>query len=625
LPEKNGLEKENLMYRCLNPGAIGVSLDWEKCAPLTKAAGFEGIDVPVTAETDPARAKDVLSANGLKTGGTGLPVNFRGTDAEYRSGMEKLPAIARISSAIGQKRFATWILPFSDTLPIKENFRFHVERLRPAARILDEHGCSLGLEFLGPRTLREGHKYVFPRTIEHMLELCEAVGRNVGLLLDSWHWHTSLGTIEDILALSAHQVVYVHINDAPEGIPFDQYQDLERRLPGETGVEDLAGFINALRTIGYDGPVVPEPFAPELSKLPPAEAIGRVATALGRVWNAPRRTPPPATMKAVATGRRKAWLVDLPVPKPRGNEVVVKLHASPLCGSNMGAFFGDGEWINNGHEGAGEVVAVAHSNMLKVGDRVALAPLNACGKCAYCRAGDVIFCRNRPEVHGNFAQFTRVADVMCVKIPDDMDYDSASLMGCALGPAYEAVKRLGVGMSDTLVISGLGPVGLGAVALASSRGIRTIALDPEPFRRELACRIGAEAALDPSAPGFRENLAGCLGERGITRAIDCSGKPDSERMLIELAGIRAVIAFVGENQDTIPVSPSRDMIRKGLTLLGCWHMNMLDAGDLVEFLRRNREKAGLLISHRFGFSRVQEAFDTFASRKTAKVILHPWE
>jgi threonine dehydrogenase-like Zn-dependent dehydrogenase len=67
------------------------------------------------------------------------------------------------------------------------------------------------------------------------------------------------------------------------------------------------------------------------------------------------------------------------------------------------------------------------------------------------------------------------------------------------------------------------------------------------------------------------------------------------------------------------------MIRKGLTLLGCWHMNMLDAGDLVEFLRRNGEKAGLLISHRFGFSRVQEAFDTFASRKTAKVILHPWE
>ncbi len=613
------------MYRCLNPGNIGVSLGWEECAPLAKAAGFEGIDVPVNVQTDTDHAKEILSRNGLKPGGIGLPVNFRGLEAEYRDGMEKLPEIARKSATIGQTRFATWILSFSDSLSIKENFHFHVKMIGPAARILEDHGCRLGLEFLGPKTLRENHKYVFPRTIEHMLDLCEAIGPNVGLLLDSWHWHTSLGTVEDILALDARQVVYVHINDAPEGVPIDQLQDLERRLPGETGVEDLAGFLHALRTIRYDGPVVPEPFVPELSKLQPNEAIDKVATALGKVWNMRRRIPLPQTMKAVATGRRKAWLVDLPVPRPRGNEVVVKLHASPICGSNMGAFLGDGEWINTGHEGAGEVVAVAQSNLLKPGDRVALAPLNACGKCQDCRAGDVIFCKNRPEIHGNFAQFTRVADVMCVKMPDGIDYDTASLMGCALGPAYEALKRLNTGRADTLVVSGLGPVGLGAVALAVTRGIRTIALDPEPFRRDVASALGAATVLDPTTHEIKDNLLEILGERGLARAVECSGRPEAERLLIDLAGIRAAIAFVGENQNTIPLSPSRDMIRKGLMLIGCWHMNMLDAPDLIDFLKRHRDKANLLISHRFGFSQAQKAFDTFAARKTAKVILHPWE
>jgi len=330
-------------------------------------------------------------------------------------------------------------------------------------------------------------------------------------------------------------------------------------------------------------------------------------------------------MKAVATGQKRAWLVDLPIPRPQGNEVVVKIMASPICGSNMGAFLGDGEYINDGHEGAGEVVAVAQSNHLKLGDRVALAPLNACGRCRDCLRGDVIFCRNRPAVHGNFAQFTRTADVMCVKVPGDISYDHASLMGCALGPAYEAIKRLGVRGFDRLVVSGLGPVGLGATALASFVGARVVALDPEPYRRELAQKLGAAVTLDPTMGDARDAILDAVGKDGIDKAIDCSGKEPAERLLIDMAGNRATIAFVGENQGTIPISPSQDMIRKGLTLIGCWHMNMLDAPDLVEFLLRCPDKADMLISHRFGFGEVQDAFDVFASRKAAKVILHPWE
>ena len=612
------------MYRCLSPGCVGISLAWDACLPLAKAAGFEGIDVPVTADLDVARCKQLLAEHGLRAGGMGLSFDFRADEATYRKGFATFEPIVRKAVQIGQTRFVMWILSFSDDRPMKENFRFHVERLGPAARILAEHGCTLGLEFLGPQTLRAGHRYGFVRTLEHMLDLCEAVGPNTGLLLDSWHWHMSLGTREDILALAPRQVVYVHINDAPAGIPIEQQQDCVRRVPGETGVIDLPGFLDALRRIQYDGPVVPEPFVAELATLPPAQTAQLVGDALRRVWSLPLRPALPARMKAVATGRRKAWLVDLPVPQPQGHEVVVKLHASPICGSNMGAFTGDGEWVNDGHEGAGEVVAVAQSNLLKVGDRVALAPLNVCGRCADCLRGDIIFCKHRPPIHGNFAQFTRLADVLCTRIPDDLSYEHASLMGCALGPAHEAIKRLGLRPSDTVVISGLGPVGLGATALAAWHGAQVIALDPEPYRRDLAAKLGAARVADPTADGCRDMLMQTTEGQGVYRAIDCSGKPSSERMLIDLAAIRGIIAFVGENQDTIAVSPSRDMIRKGLTLIGCWHMNVLDAPQLIAFLRRCPAKADLLISHKFGFDRVQEAFDTFATRHTAKVILLPW-
>ena len=99
-----------------------------------------------------------------------------------------------------------------------------------------------------------------------MLALGREIGPNVGLLLDCWHWYTSHGTLDDLKRLTAEQVVYVHVNDAPAGIPVDEQQDMVRALPGETGVIDIVGFLQTLRAIGYDGPVTPEPFKKELNE-----------------------------------------------------------------------------------------------------------------------------------------------------------------------------------------------------------------------------------------------------------------------------------------------------------------------------------------------------------------------
>jgi len=274
------------MYKCFNAGALGIRMAWEESLPLAKSADFEGIDVPLEADRSASRVKELLAEYSLMPGGSGLPVDFRGAQGAFERGMASLPDLAKLSAAVGQTRFATWILPFSDTLTMGESFRLHAKRLGACAKVLAGHGCRLGLEFIGPKTCRQGHKYPFVRTMEQMLDLCEAVGPNAGLLLDSWHWYTSLGTTEDILALANRDVVYVHINDAPAGIAVDAQQDMVRTLPGATGVEDLPGFLGALRTIGYDGPVVVEPFDRDLAALPPDQAARRAGEALARVWSA---------------------------------------------------------------------------------------------------------------------------------------------------------------------------------------------------------------------------------------------------------------------------------------------------------------------------------------------------
>jgi sugar phosphate isomerase/epimerase len=119
-----------------------------------------------------------------------------------------------------------------------------------------------------------------------MTELVEAIDTgNVGLLLDSWHWYTSHGTVEELLQLSNKDIIHVHVNDAPAGIPAYQQVDTRRRLPVTTSVIDLKGFINALVRIGYDGPVECEPFDQELRRMEDNAALQKTIESLNRLWD----------------------------------------------------------------------------------------------------------------------------------------------------------------------------------------------------------------------------------------------------------------------------------------------------------------------------------------------------
>jgi sugar phosphate isomerase/epimerase len=109
---------------------------------------------------------------------------------------------------------------------------------------------------------------------------------NVGLLLDIWHLYTSYGTNDQVRELRNDDVVVVHINDAPAGVAVDEQIDNVRALPGETGVLDITGFLQALRAIGYDGPVTAEPFSQRVRELAPEAAVRETAAAVQKVWRA---------------------------------------------------------------------------------------------------------------------------------------------------------------------------------------------------------------------------------------------------------------------------------------------------------------------------------------------------
>ena len=279
------------MFKSLSPGTIGIKATLTEGLVYAKTGGFQGLDVSIqevvklVEEKGADHVTGLFQTAGMRVGNWGLPVNWRGDEETYRAGLESLPALAAAGASVGALRVSTVMMPASEDLRFRENFRWCMARLQPVCEILKDHGCSLGMEFIGPQTLRVDKRYGFIYTIDGMMAFCEAIGTgNAGLLLDCWHWYTGLGTLADLRALAPEDVVHVHVNDAPAGVDVSEQIDNRRALPGETGVIDLVGFLKVLDEIGYDGPVTPEPFSQRVRELPADEAARETGAALDRAW-----------------------------------------------------------------------------------------------------------------------------------------------------------------------------------------------------------------------------------------------------------------------------------------------------------------------------------------------------
>ena len=337
-------------------------------------------------------------------------------------------------------------------------------------------------------------------------------------------------------------------------------------------------------------------------------------------------------MKARIVGRRQADVVAAPVPEPTEDWAVVKVHASAMCTEYKAWLAGTRHEVI-GHEGAGEVVAVAQPGRVRVGDRVVVMPQFPCGTCALCRSGDYIYCEDTIDyaaVHGTqdgrgtFAHHVLKPSWLLLPIPDGVTYEQATMAIDGIGASFGGMQAIGVNAFDTVLITGLGPVGLGGVINARFRGARVLAVEPAPWRAALGRELGAEVVLNPAAGDLPARIRELTGGRGVDCALDCSGAVAGERLCIDAARRRGRVAFVGESAKELAVTVSPDLIRKGLHVAGTWLYNMRDYEGVMRVIAES-PLIDKLISHVMPMSRIQEAFGLLAAGEAAKIVLHPWE
>ena len=186
-----------------------------------------------------------------------------------------------------------------------------------------------------------------------------------------------------------------------------------------------------------------------------------------------------------------------------------------------------------------------------------------------------------------------------------------------------AGEAIGVNSQDTVLITGLGPVGLGAVVNARFRNARVIGVEPAPWRANRALEMGAETVLDPNDPDILQKIRGLTEGRGVDCAIDCSGRVPAERLCIDATRRRGRVAFVGECREELTIQVSSDMIRKGLTVVGSWLYNMGDYAKVMKVIRQS-PLIDLLISHQLPMSQIETGFSLLAQGEAAKIVVDPW-
>ena len=268
-----------------------------------------------------------------------------------------------------------------------------------------------------------------------------------------------------------------------------------------------------------------------------------------------------------------------------------------------------------------------------MGDRVVVMPQFPCGVCDLCLTGEYIHCENVLDVseylgsdsgRATMAQYMVKQDWLLVPIPDGVSDEHASMACCGLGPTFGAMERMTVDSHDTILIAGLGPVGLGGVINGVSRGARVIGVDSNPYRAGLARELGAVAVVDPSDDRVLEQIHELTRGRGVDKALDCTGVPDGQLLVLNSVRRKGQAAMIGEGGD-LTINVAAHLLRKGLVLHGIWHYNLSLTPRMMRMIERLGPQLDRLITHAFPMERVEEAWRLQLSGQCGKVLLKPWE
>lgn len=183
------------------------------------------------------------------------------------------------------------------------------------------------------------------------------------------------------------------------------------------------------------------------------------------------------------------------------------------------------------------------------------------------------------------------------------------------------MQLMDVNAFDTVLISGLGPVGLGGVVNGRYRGAKVIGLDTNPYRMNLARELGAFAVVDASDADAADQVRNLTAGLGADAAVETSGVAAAKPVLVDAVRRKGRLALVGWNGELSASS----IIQKGLAIYGAWHYNKHDTHKLLSMIAEIPEQLDRHLTHTFPMSEIQKAWELQCTGKCGKVILHPWE
>ncbi len=293
-------------------------------------------------------------------------------------------------------------------------------------------------------------------------------------------------------------------------------------------------------------------------------------------------------MKALVwEGPRQMNMRDMAEPIPQPDEVVIKVAYSGICGSELGGYLGQNTLrvppLVMGHEFSGEIAALGaqatrHKPDLAVGQRVTVNPLVHCGWCRACLRGLPNLCQDRQiiGIHrpGSFADLVAVPAALVYPLPNPLSLEHAALaepVGCAV----RAVKLAGVSATDSLLITGLGPIGLLSLQVAQSFGLTQIYVtDTDPDRRAIAEQFGVRV-VNPLAENVVELIKAETNGAGVDAAIDAVGTVSTRRECIEAVARGRRVVFIGLHAEESQLQ-SNLVIRSEITIQGSFAYTPLD-------------------------------------------------
>jgi threonine dehydrogenase-like Zn-dependent dehydrogenase len=340
---------------------------------------------------------------------------------------------------------------------------------------------------------------------------------------------------------------------------------------------------------------------------------------------------------AILPGNSTTVLREFDVPEPGHGEVLIKMKASTICGSDIRCIYhehlGKGpegyQGVIAGHEPCGQIAAVGPGcRRFSTGDRVIVYHISGCGLCNDCRRGYMISCTSEKyrraygwQRDGGMADYMLAEEKDLILLPDQLSYVDGAQVACGFGTAYEGLEKVGISGNDAVLVTGLGPVGLATAMLCRAMGAGfIIGIDVIDQRLKLARDLGLCEKVLKFGPDNVAEVKKLTGGAGVERAVDCSANAEARATAIRATRKWGRIVMLGEG-GSVAFNPSPDMIHEQKTLYGSWVTSTWKTEELVERLVRWSIHPEKLVTHRFALNQVAEAYSLAASGKCGKVAV----